>query len=690
MVKLLIPEESKGLFADPGYRHHFLKVLAPHKNNPFFNAVIQNTCKSLPLETFDNEDKVTCDKKFEDPTFRFNFLTKLAPYKTNEFFNETIDNTCKSLEGLSIASEYRETMQDLCNRVEAVETVEAECCPSGIIDGAIGEGKVLRPYQQRAVQALQTQRGVLLVHGTGSGKTMSAIVASRCFLENNPTGRVVFIAPNVSILDNFKQSLDAYYKKTKPNDESYKSRYETSTIKSAENIIILASDYIRSYKTSTSAKNIIISGPFMLIVDEAHNINNVENDGFKDIFKLAKRAKRVLLLSATPITNYVNEMVALLLLMNPKLEGTYLKSTGSLIPMTDTYMKNALLSNLTCSISFYRASQKDIERDYPSTIIKQIYIVMGEDDLKNYNSYENTKDTKQVDDPEGKNTFMVSTRQFLDTAEPKHAYIKKLLNDLVLDRSKQIVIYSPWAKSVYQDTIKPYLEQFKTEHPPFEFAAIEGSIKPLQRKDAVENFNKGIVRVLYISKAGGEGIDLKKTTDIVILSPHWNESRIMQVMGRGVRYQSHTELLPDDQRVVTIHKLYLIKPADVWYIPMTFEEMEQVRTDKTVLVSNDMYYAKRSLDKQKVIDDFLTSAEGLSIEWKACGIEQCSPYEGQEVPNLDIAPRQVIISDIISVTCTAEECTVYKPNQPRDVLFSSSSLPVVANMDETFNTLRSG
>ena len=108
--------------------------------------------------------------------------------------------------------------------------------------------------------------------------------------------------------------------------------------------------------------------------------------------------------------------------------------------------------------------------------------------------------------------------------------------------------------------------------------------------------------------------------------------------------------------------------------------MEQARRDKTVLVSNDMYYAKRSLDKQKVIDDFLTSAEGLSIEQKACGIEQCPPYEGQQVPNLDIAPRQVIRSDIISGTCIAEECTVYKPNQPRDVLFSLSSLPVVANM----------
>ena len=398
----------------------------------------------------------------------------------------------------------------------------------------------------------------------------------------------------------------------------------------------------------------------MLIVDEAHNINNVENDGFKDIFKLAKRAKRVLLLSATPITNYLNEMVALLLLMNPKLEQTYLKSTGALQPMSD--LENALLSNLTCSISFYRASQEDIKRDYPSTIIKQIYIVMGEDDLKKYNRLEGNK---QEDDPEGKNPFMVNTRQFLDTADPKHTYIKKLLNDLLIDSKKQIVIYSPWAESVYQDTIKPYLEQFKTQHPPFEFAAIEGSITPLQRKAAVENFNKGIVRVLYISKAGGEGIDLKKTTDIVILSPHWNESRVMQVMGRGVRYQSHAEL-PDDQRVVTIHKLYLIKPADVPYIRMTFEEMEQARRDKTVLVSNDMYYAKRSLQKQKVIDDFLTRAERLSIEQNVCGVDKCVETP---VGDLAIAPRQVIPSDIFELTCTSQDCTVYKPNEPKEVLF---------------------
>ena len=108
----------------------------------------------------------------------------------------------------------------------------------------------------------------------------------------------------MSILDNFKQSLAAYYTTTNPNDKSYEVRYITSTI--------------------TSAGTISISGltPFMLIIDEAHNINNVDNVGFRVIFKLAKKAKRVLLLSATPITNYLNEMVALLLLMNPKLEQT--------------------------------------------------------------------------------------------------------------------------------------------------------------------------------------------------------------------------------------------------------------------------------------------------------------------------------------------------------------------------------
>ena len=50
---------------------------------------------------------------------------------------------------------------------------------------------------------------LLVVHGTGCGKTLSAVTASQCYLDKNPRKRVVFIGP-ASLLTNFQKELKAY------------------------------------------------------------------------------------------------------------------------------------------------------------------------------------------------------------------------------------------------------------------------------------------------------------------------------------------------------------------------------------------------------------------------------------------------------------------------------------------------
>ena len=53
--------------------------------------------------------------------------------------------------------------------------------------------------------------------------------------------------------------------------------------------------------------------------------------------------------------------------------------------------------------------------------------------------------------------------------------------------------------------------------------------------------------LLLASGAGSEGLDLKGTRLMQLLEPHWNESRLDQVIGRGIRYRSHEGLPPEDR-----------------------------------------------------------------------------------------------------------------------------------------------
>lgn len=93
------------------------------------------------------------------------------------------------------------------------------------------------------------------------------------------------------------------------------------------------------------------------------------------------------------------------------------------------------------------------------------------------------------------------------------------------------------------------------------FMEITGSLTASNRQQCVELMNSGTVKVLLISAAGSEGLDLKCVRDVVILEPHFHDVRIEQVIGRAVRFRSH-DSLPPEKRNVTVHRLLLCKPTE--------------------------------------------------------------------------------------------------------------------------------
>ena len=67
----------------------------------------------------------------------------------------------------------------------------------------------------------------------------------------------------------------------------------------------------------------------------------------------------------------------------------------------------------------------------------------------------------------------------------------------------------------------------------------------------IENKNGKNVKVVLISKAAGEGVDLKNIRQVHVLEPWYNMNRIEQIIGRGVRNLSHCGL-PFEKRNVEI------------------------------------------------------------------------------------------------------------------------------------------
>ena len=106
-------------------------------------------------------------------------------------------------------------------------------------------------------------------------------------------------------------------------------------------------------------------------------------------------------------------------------------------------------------------------------------------------------------------------------------------------------------------TMKPPAD--KRNFMPARYAMITGDLKLSPNNDfevkgltGEDNKDGNKVKVVLISKAGSEGIDLKFIRQVHILEPWYNMNRIEQITGRAVRNFSHKDL-PFEERNVEIY-----------------------------------------------------------------------------------------------------------------------------------------
>lgn len=115
-----------------------------------------------------------------------------------------------------------------------------------------------------------------------------------------------------------------------------------------------------------------------------------------------------------------------------------------------------------------------------------------------------------------------------------------------------------------------------------------------RRGDPLCNYNEGKLRALLLSSAGGEGLDLKGTRVVQLLEPHWNEEKLKQVIGRGVRYKSH-EGLPPEQRNVEIQRYFATRSPSSLFERIGWKEPGK---------SSDEYLAARAQEKERLLEQF--------------------------------------------------------------------------------------
>ena len=87
-------------------------------------------------------------------------------------------------------------------------------------------------------------------------------------------------------------------------------------------------------------------------------------------------------------------------------------------------------------------------------------------------------------------------------------------------------------------------------------------------------------KIIMISPAGAEGINLNNVRQVHIMEPYWNEVRIEQVIGRALRFCQHKDL-PQEERKVDVFRYKVVRTSGK---VTTDEKMEDISRKKNNLL----------------------------------------------------------------------------------------------------------
>lgn len=419
----------------------------------------------------------------------------------------------------------------------------------------------LQPHQQRVVDRLlqADQPGLVAMHGLGSGKTLTSIAAA------DALGMPADVVLPAALRANYQKEL----KKHAPHDAP-----ETH-IQSLENV---------------ARKQTALHNP-LLIVDEAHRSRN------PTMTQRALRnneAKKRLLLTGSLFYNQPSDAAGpvnlaaggsvlpsdpddfrRLFVSEKNYEPGFFSKMVGRQPSTSFDVNPANKEYLQGILNKYVDYHPSSATDFPTRTDETIGVPMGVRQKEIYDTILG-RAPKWVHErvvsglPPKKsemaqlNRFLQGTRQVSNSTAPYHLDRppdQPKIHRAVLELQK-LLDQNPQAKAlVYSNYLDAGINPYKSllDERKIPYGEFTGALSRKKRDQMVKDYNANKLRALLLSRAGGEGLDLKGTRLIQLLEPGWHEEGLKQVTGRGIRYRSHTDL-PEDQRNVRVQHFVTENP----------------------------------------------------------------------------------------------------------------------------------
>ncbi|GLC31926.1 DEAD/DEAH box helicase [Clostridium omnivorum] len=399
----------------------------------------------------------------------------------------------------------------------------------------------LREYQKVGYNWLKTLDymgfGGILGDEMGLGKTLQTIA----FILSNKSSKTLIVAPT-SLIYNWTSEFEKFAPSVRVAAVNGPKEEREEIIKELQNYDVFITTYNLLKRDMESYNSVEFD---YCILDEAQYIKNSNSQNAAAVKEI--KAINRFALSGTPIENSLMELWSIFDFIMPgylydekRFSVRYykrLRESPEIINELNKLIKPFIL----------RRKKKDVIKELPDKIEKNLMVTMEEEQKKIYKAYANYAVElieKRVKDYEFRNSkieilaYITKLRQLcldpsviMDNYTGVSAKIEALVELLQqsIEEGHRILIFSQ-----FTSVLKNIGKRISAEG--ISYSYLDGSISSEKRMDMVTSFNGGENSVFLISlKAGGTGLNLTSADVVIHFDPWWNPAVEEQATDRAHR-----------------------------------------------------------------------------------------------------------------------------------------------------------
>lgn len=477
------------------------------------------------------------------------------------------------------------------------------------------EYRKLQMHQRIAANFFQPNsrfNSLLLYHGTGLGKTPTAITAMNNVLTFTQKLNVIILCPASLRANVWIPNIRAW--------SEDKNLIERVTFVSVDSPTFMT-------EFDMASKTLTMNVPAIIIIDECHLLISSlldEESNRKTVYTqllyIVKNYKVFLIcMTATPVVNKVEELVYLFNLLRPDtfhskesiFSEMFMNSLNGKVKNQHTFCKR-----VTGLVSYFETLRK---KEMPEVTSTTVRLPMSPEQSESYEFAELEESRKGSGGYKQLSIAMCNFAPLVNllksgvTLDFASIIAKASENELramspkfthiieqIIKSSRPNIVHTSYIKSTMLP-FEAYLRRAgfsRLGEPPGAsgvYAVISGETSTEERErvlaifNGTQNMHSAHLRVLVISDVFSTGVTLKYVENLFVMNYHWNSAKIKQVYGRIERINTHVDLPPAERFV---RKFIYVMTRDKG--STADQALERVTVQKDVAIDMFMHLLKIS------------------------------------------------------------------------------------------------